>query len=129
MVDAEVFQAGRGIRACGSRKSRYRSFSNMRYNILHLFYLQKVKRKMMSNTKFGWNQLGEPAPRSWRRFERAYLTMLMPAIAAFITGWGFPLALVAKLLLVVTFSGSAVKFVGMFLGNGQEYADKPKVEG
>jgi len=79
----------------------------------------------MAQVKFGIDQLGSLPPKMWRRFERAYMIFLFPAIAAFIHNWGITDALLLKRLdQVIIFSIPLVKFVGMLLGNGQEYADR-----
>ena len=79
----------------------------------------------MADVKFGTDQLGSPAPIGWRRFERVFIMALIPAMLLLVHEWGgINDVLSHRLDLLIGFSGSLVKGIGMFLGNGQEYADK-----
>lgn len=76
----------------------------------------------MADTKIGLNQVDKPAPLWYRRFTNAYIIVLMPGLASLFTGWGFTDAVTKKILLVIVFSGVAVKATGIVLGNGQIYS-------
>ena len=79
----------------------------------------------MAQVKFGMDQMSSPPPTMWRRFERAYMIVLVPALAAFLHGWGIADPVTLKRAdLVIMFSIPLVKFIGVLLGNGQEYADR-----
>jgi hypothetical protein len=59
----------------------------------------------MTDVKFGISQMGSPAPKMWRQFERAYIIMLAPGLTGLFASWGFKDATTNKILLVmVTFS-------------------------
>lgn len=81
--------------------------------------------QLTKNVKIGKSQIGQPAPLGWRRFERAFIIVLAPASSAFVTGLGLDDETVKIALLTIGFITSIVKGFGMFLGNGQVYADAP----
>jgi hypothetical protein len=68
------------------------------------------------------NNVNSPAPKKWRRFENAYFAALAPVIAATISGWGLADAVANKALLVLSFVGGLIKFVGMFLADEEPAA-------
>jgi hypothetical protein len=82
----------------------------------------------MGQVKFGVKQVSQPAPLGWRRFERAFIIMIAPAIGAFVTGLKLDPHIANLALLTLGFVTSIVKGFGMFLGNGQMYVDRPGEE-
>lgn len=78
----------------------------------------------MSRTSFKKSNIHTPAPKNWRKFENAYFMALAPAIAGLIMGWGFEDILANRLMLLLAFIGAIVKGVGLFLANGEQYAQK-----
>lgn len=81
----------------------------------------------MADVKIGPSQLSKPAPLNYRRFVNAYIIIIMPALTAFIATWGFSSVVQTKLGVLLIFSGSIVKGLGMFLGNGQIYSPSNQV--
>lgn len=75
----------------------------------------------------GLSQVDKPAPLWYRRFTNAYIIVFMPGLASLFTGWGFTDATTKKILLVIVFSGVAVKSIGIVLGNGQIYSPSNQV--
>lgn len=76
----------------------------------------------MSDVKIGLNQTSKPAPLGYRKFANAYIVCVAPATASLLAAWGFSSDRLAKGLLLITFSTSIVKGLGMILGNGQVYS-------
>lgn len=81
----------------------------------------------MADVKFGVDQLSNPAPKGYRKFERAWIIVFAPGLSALIMGWGLSDSTANKVLLSIGFSCAVVKGIGMLLGNGQEYSDRPGV--
>lgn len=77
----------------------------------------------MTDIKFGINQTGNPAPKGWRQFERAFIIGIAPALLLFVQSWGFTDATANKLLVGITFLTSLIKSIGMFLSNGESYVE------
>jgi hypothetical protein len=75
-------------------------------------------------TKFGIDQTGSPPPLWWRRFERAFIIALAPAIAALLMSLIEDEGIEVKAISIVTFITSLVKAVGMFLGTEVSYPDQ-----
>jgi hypothetical protein len=79
-------------------------------------------------TKFGIDQIESPPPKWWRKLERAFIIGVAPAITAMILAVipdddkAQPIG-----LAVVTLITSIVKSIGIFLGNGEQYADADEV--
>jgi hypothetical protein len=79
----------------------------------------------MANVKFGLKQASEPAPLWWRRLERAFFIVLVPAFTLLISDLPLDLATAKLSLTIFGFITSLVKGIGVFLGNGQMYVDRP----
>jgi hypothetical protein len=82
----------------------------------------------MSDVKFGLSQVNNPAPKSWRQFERAFIVAVSPALSGFLA-----VALTNQRHLAIAGAGiiflnAIIKGFGMFLGNGTEYVDKQELE-
>lgn len=76
----------------------------------------------MADVKIGLNQTSRPAPIGYRKFENAYLLVLLPAITSFlavipVSTLGIKIEAAGLIL-----SAAVVKGLGMVLGNGQSYA-------
>lgn len=81
----------------------------------------------MAETKIGLSQVDRPAPLWYRRLSNAII-FIVPAIGQLITTWGLPESATARWLSVLTFVPAVVKFIGVLLGNGQNYSDaKPDI--
>lgn len=79
----------------------------------------------MAKLTFKTANMSKPAPRWWRKLEDGLLMILIPAVTAVITGWGFQDdAFVTKLLLFINTGVVAlIKFIGKMLANGEDYTD------
>jgi hypothetical protein len=84
----------------------------------------------MSKVSVSLQNLSRPAPKQWRKFEDAMLTILIPAIVLIVTSWGFKNeALANKITLLVNVGLVAlIKVIGKLLANGEEYAPVQPVE-
>lgn len=75
-------------------------------------------------TKFGIDQTGSPPPLWWRRFERAFIIALAPAVAALLMSLIEDEKTEAKAISIVTFVTALVKAIGMFLGTEVSYPNQ-----
>lgn len=75
-------------------------------------------------TTFTAKNRHKPAPKQWRKFENGMLMILIPAATLMIQGWGFKdQALATKLnLFVSTGLVALIKFIGVMIANGEDYA-------
>lgn len=76
-------------------------------------------------TKIGIDQTGSPAPKWWRRLERAIIIIIAPSVSAFITANITDEKLETRYLQLVLLVVALVKGVGMFLGTDQDYEGQP----
>ena len=83
-------------------------------------------------TKFGLDQTSSPAPLWWRRFERAYIIVLIPGLVVLVQSLGdyrnWEPELKELVTQVLLFSTAAVKAFGMFMGTGEQFPDAPQKE-
>lgn len=79
-------------------------------------------------TNFGPKGVDKPAPKGYRRFERAMLIIIIPAGIFIVQSWGFKDQVLAlKLqLLISTGLTALVKGLGMMLSNDEIYVDPTK---
>lgn len=77
----------------------------------------------MPTTKFGVKSVYEPAPKWWRRLERAMLMAFIPATVTMIMSWKFEDELKATRLTLIISVGlvALIKGVGMMLSDGDDY--------
>lgn len=75
-------------------------------------------------TKFNINQANNPAPLWYRRFSNAMVALVIPAATALVEGWGLSDIAENRVLHLLIFLAALIKGVGVFLGNGQTYANK-----
>lgn len=68
-----------------------------------------------------------PAPKSYRKFENAYV-VFSPAIAGAIQGWGLSDHASNRCMIVLTVSVALVKAIGMMLRNGEVYSTSSTTE-
>lgn len=71
--------------------------------------------------KTGPAQFDIPAPLGYRRFANAMILFIIPGVTLVVQGWGLTDKITNRWLLLLTFSMSLIKGIGMFLGNGQEF--------
>lgn len=78
----------------------------------------------MANTTVKLSNAQKPAPRWWRKLERAMLIAFIPAAVTIIQGFQFEDELFATRLMLYVNIGlvAIIKGVGMILANGEEYA-------
>lgn len=74
-------------------------------------------------TKFGIDQTGSPPPLWWRRFERAFIIAVAPAVAGLLISLIEDERTETKAISIVTFVTAIVKGIGMFLGTEVSYPD------
>lgn len=74
-------------------------------------------------TKFGIDQIESPPPKWWRRLERAIIIGIAPGITAMMMSVIKDAENQAVAVSCVTLFTGMVKAVGIFLGNGEQYAD------
>jgi hypothetical protein len=67
-------------------------------------------------TKFGIGQLDTPAPDWYLRLSNALIMLIIPAVGALISGWGFPQPIVTHALQVLLLLTAIIKGIGVFLG-------------
>lgn len=81
-------------------------------------------------TTFSRKNRHKPAPKNWRKFENGMLMIVIPAATLMIQGWGFQdQALATKLnLFVSTGVVALIKFVGVFMANGEDYVPTKPAE-
>ena len=74
-------------------------------------------------TKFSTESIYKPAPKWWRKLERALLIVLIPSAVMMLQSWGFKDELHATRLMLTINVGlvAIVKAIGMFMSNGEEY--------
>lgn len=77
----------------------------------------------MSKTTVSLENRKKPAPRWYRKFENAFLLLILPGVGSLIQGWGLDPAMMNKVLLSLGFIGTVVKAIGFFLANGEDYAE------
>lgn len=76
---------------------------------------------------FSTENTNKPAPKWWRKLENGLLMILIPSTVGILMGWGFADEAFANKLILLINTGlvALVKFIGMMLANGEEYAAKP----
>jgi hypothetical protein len=80
------------------------------------------------NVKFGVNQINSPAPRPYRNFRRAWNVAVLPAVSAFVTGWGIPNVVVeSRILLGLTLVTGVINAVDVFLGSDDVIINESKL--
>ena len=74
-------------------------------------------------TKISAESIYKPAPKWWRKLERALLIVLIPSAVMMLQSWEFDNELKATRLILIINTGlvAIVKAVGMFMSNGEEY--------
>lgn len=82
----------------------------------------------MAQTTFSPANIRKPAPKRWRKFEDGMLTLLIPAAVAIVQGYEFSNELLATRTILWINIGlvAVIKFVGMMLANGEDYAPVDK---
>lgn len=78
-------------------------------------------------TKFGLDQIESPPPKWWRRLERAIIIAIAPGVTAMMLAAIKDDHTQSIAVASVTLMTSMVKAVGIFLGNGEQYADADEV--
>ena len=77
---------------------------------------------------FGTDSIGKPAPRWYRRMERAFLLVFIPTGITLMQSWGFKDQVQAlKLQLLISVGLTAlIKGIGMLISNDEVYVDPTK---
>jgi hypothetical protein len=78
-------------------------------------------------TKFGLDQIESPPPKWWRKLERAVIIGIAPGITAMMMSVIKDSENQAVAVSCVTLTTGIVKAVGIFLGNGEQYADADNI--
>ena len=79
----------------------------------------------MANTTFNYKNAKKPAPRWWRKLEDGLLIILIPAVVAILSSWGFKDEAFANKLILLINTGivAGIKFIGRMLANGEDYPE------